>query len=155
MNSDKNAIEPRIIKMIHRHHIFTLATSANNIPYCSTCFYAYDAETNLFIFTSENDTRHIADALKQPKVAGAIALETKIIGKIRGIQFTGEIKEISGNELKKHKKTYLNRFPYVAPFINDTPFWIIEPGFFKLTDNNLGFGKKIIWTKSSDQQLFG
>jgi uncharacterized protein len=147
MNSDVNAIDPMIIKMIRRHHIFTLATSSNNIPYCSTCFYAYEKEANVFIFTSEKDTRHIAEAVKQNRVAGAIALETKIIGKIRGVQFTGEIKEITGDELKKYKKVYLNKFPYVTPFINDTPFWIIAPDLFKLTDNNLGFGKKIIWTK--------
>jgi uncharacterized protein len=152
MNSELNTIDPRIVKMIHRHHIFTLATSANNLPYCSTCFYAYDTESNVFVFTSEKNTRHIAEAVKQNKVAGAIALETKIVGKIRGIQFTGEIKEISGEELKKFKKTYLLKFPYVTPFIKDTPFWIIQPDFFKLTDNNLGFGKKIIWTKASEHQ---
>ncbi len=152
MIPEQNTIDPRIIKMIHRHHIFTLATSSNNIPYCSTCFYAYEAVANVFIFTSEKDTRHIAETLKQNKVAGAIALETKIIGKIRGVQFTGKIKEIHDDELKKYKKIYLHRFPYVTPFINDTPFWIIEPDFFKLTDNNLGFGKKIIWTNSVDFQ---
>jgi len=150
MNSEFNSIDERIIKMIRRHHIFTLATASENIPYCCTCFYAYEKETNVFIFTSEKDTRHIHEASKQNKVAGAIALETKIVGKIRGIQFTGAIKEISGEELTKYKKTYLNKFPYVTPFIKETPFWIIEPDFFKLTDNNLGFGKKITWIKQAD-----
>jgi len=150
MNSDVNSIDQRIVKMIQRHHIFTLATSADNMPYCSTCFYAYEKEDNVFIFTSEKDTRHIAEAMQQSKVAGAIALETKIIGKIRGIQFTGEIKEIAGDELKKYLKIYLNRFPYVAPFIKDTSFWIIVPELLKLTDNNLGFGKKLIWKKEAD-----
>jgi uncharacterized protein len=152
MNSLIHPIDDRIIKMIRRHHIFTLATSYNNIPYCSTCFFAYDPDNNVFIFTSEKDTRHIHEAVKQKQVAGAIALETKIIGKIRGIQFTGEIKEISGEELITYKKVYLNKFPYVTPFIKDTPFWIITPNLLKLTDNNLGFGKKIIWTKAADFQ---
>lgn len=145
-----NAIDPRIIKLIQKHHIFTLATSSENIPYCSTCFYAYYSNENLFVFTSEKNTRHIKEAVNQSKVAGAIALETKIIGKIRGIQFTGEISELSGEELKKLKKIYLAKFPYVTPFIKDTPFWKIEPDFFKLTDNNLGFGKKILWIKNND-----
>lgn len=147
-----NAIDQRIIKLIQKHHIFTLATSSDNIPYCSTCFYAYHSDENLFIFTSEIDTRHIKEALKQSKVAGAIALETKIVGKIRGVQFTGKISELSGDDLKKLKKIYLAKFPYVTPFIKDTPFWKIEPDFFKLTDNNLGFGKKILWTKNDDSQ---
>ncbi len=148
MNAEGNPIDPRIIKMIHRHHIFTLATSSDNVPYCCTCFYAYDHDENVFIFTSEKNTRHIAEAMQQNRVAGAIALETKIIGKIRGIQFTGTIKEISGEELKKYLKIYLTRFPYVAPFIKDTPLWVIIPDFLKLTDNNLGFGKKLIWKKT-------
>jgi uncharacterized protein YhbP (UPF0306 family) len=152
MNSIVNDIDPRIIKMVQRHHIFTLATSSENKPYCSTCFYAYEKEANLFIFTSEKNTRHIAEAVKQNHVAGAIALETKIIGKIRGVQFTGEIKELIDEELKKFRKAYLKRFPYATPFINNTPFWSIEPDFFKLTDNNIGFGKKIIWTKNTDFQ---
>jgi uncharacterized protein len=152
MNSIANDIDTRIVKTIKRHHIFTLATSCGNEPYCCTCFYTYSENENIFIFTSEHETRHIAEALKQKRIAGAIALETKIIGKIRGVQFTGEIYELEGEELKKLRKIYLRRFPYVTPFIKDAPFWKIEPDFLKLTDNNIGFGKKLLWTRATEKQ---
>jgi uncharacterized protein len=142
--------DKQIIKFIRKHHILTLATSFDNKPYCATCFYSYIPEKNVFIITSDKSTRHIHEALKQDIIAGAITLETRIIGKIQGIQFTGKIEELTGEKLKESRKQYLNRFPYAKPFLNDTDFWHIIPDFFKLTDNNLGFGKKIIWNYIAD-----
>jgi len=140
---NNNNIEIRIINFIKEHHIFTLATSSNNHPYTSTCFYVYIAEMNMFVFTSDTTTKHIADAINQPYVAGAIALETNIIGKIRGIQFTGILKRLSEKELYEAKKAYIKRFPIAI--LAKTTLWGITPNLIKMTDNRLGFGKKIIW----------
>ena len=139
-------IDKRILKLISRHHVFTLATSEDNKPYCCSCFYTYIEEKNLFIFTSEKNTRHIEQALKQPFVAGTIALETRIIGKIRGLQFTGQMKEVKGLDLLDARKAYIRKFPYTMPFLKDTAFWSLAPEFIKLTDNRLGFGTKLIWS---------
>jgi uncharacterized protein len=139
-------IDSRIIRFIKKHHILTLATSNQNIPYCCTCFYYYSEKENKFLLTSEKDTRHISEVLIQPQVAGAISLETSMVGKIQGVQFTGIIKELKDEEFKKAKNTYLRRFPIAA--FADLVLWSIEPDFIKLTDNRLGFGKKIIWNKT-------
>jgi len=136
-------IETRIIDFIKEHHIFTLATSSNNQPYTSTCFYVYIESINMFVFTSDETTKHIADAINQPFVAGAIALETSIIGKIRGIQFTGIIKRLEEKELSMAKKAYIMKFPIAL--LAKTTLWGITPNFIKMTDNRLGFGKKLIW----------
>ena len=141
-----NPLDKSILKFISKHHIFTLATSEDNKPYCCTCFYTYIEEKNLFIFTSAYDTRHIGQFMKQPVVAGSIALETRIIGKIRGLQFTGKMAELKDQALKDARKAYLLKFPYTKPFLKDTPFWNITPDFFKLTNNLLGFGTKLIWS---------
>lgn len=138
-----NQIEKRVLDFIAEHHIFTLATSRDNKPYTSTCFYVYLPEINLFVFTSDKNTRHIQDTEQQQTVAGAIALETSIIGKIRGIQFTGIIKELEGNELSVAQKAYIKKFPIAI--LAKTTLWGITPDFIKMTDNRLGFGKKIIW----------
>ncbi len=138
-----NQIEQRVLDFIIEHHIFTLATSRDNIPYTSTCFYVYLPEINLFVFTSDKSTRHIQDVEQQQAVAGAIALETSIVGKIRGIQFTGIIKELEGQELSVAQKAYIRRFPIAI--LAKTTLWGITPNFIKMTDNRLGFGKKIIW----------
>ncbi|MEI7499623.1 MAG: pyridoxamine 5'-phosphate oxidase family protein [Bacteroidota bacterium] len=138
--------EQRIVDFIREHHILTLAVSKNNIPYCATCYYAYLPEQNQFIFTSGYETRHIRDPKEggNYRVAGAIALETKIVGKIRGIQFAGVIREPEGEELKKARSAYLKRFP-IARLMSDLTLWLLDPDFIKMTDNRLGFGKKLIW----------
>jgi hypothetical protein len=138
-------VDNRILSLIREHHIFTLAVTRGTQPWCATCFYVYDEERNLFIFTSEDDTRHIRDAVETGNflTAGAIALETKMIGKIRGIQFTGTMHKLEGAELKTAKKKYLQKFP-IARF--STLFlWGIRPDMMKMTDNRLGFGKKLNW----------
>jgi uncharacterized protein YhbP (UPF0306 family) len=143
----ENPVPGKILSLIREHHIFTLAVSRGSQPWCATCFYVYDEDTNLFIFTSEDDTRHIRDAVETGNflTAGAIALETKMIGKIRGIQFSGNMYRLEGPELKKAKKLYLKRFP-VASF-SALYLWGIKPELMKMTDNRLGFGKKLIWTR--------
>ncbi|MFP4024390.1 MAG: pyridoxamine 5'-phosphate oxidase family protein [Thiohalospira sp.] len=136
-------VDQRIIKFINKHHVLTLATSKKNIPYCANCFYVYSEEENMLIFTSDYETKHIKDVLKQNIVAGSIVLETNVIGKIQGVQFQGKISEPKGGLLKKVKSRYLKRFP--VAMLMKTTLWTVELTFLKFTDNRLGFGKKLIW----------
>ncbi|HOW30960.1 MAG TPA: pyridoxamine 5'-phosphate oxidase family protein [Bacteroidales bacterium] len=141
-------IDRRIISFINKHHIFTLATSSANSPYTCTCFYVYIESLNLFVFTSDEGTRHVAEMAAQPRVSGAIALETKIIGKIQGIQFTGISTLLEGELYKKSLKAYLKKFPYAG--FKELTLWGIEPDFIKMTHNMLGFGTKLTWRKDEN-----
>ena len=87
------AIHERFVRFLRRHHVLTLATVAEGVPYCSNAFYCYDKERNLLVFTSD--------------------------------------------------PAYLKRFPYAA--LAELTLWAIRPDYMKLTDNTLGFGKKLIW----------
>jgi uncharacterized protein len=137
--------DERVVKFIREHHILTLATSNNNEPYCATCFYVFDRKRISFIFTSDMETKHAQDMLKQSKVSGTIALETSMIGKIRGIQFTGSVKILKGDELKSARLIYIKKFP--VAMLKKTTLWEIDADYIKMTDNRLGFGKKIRWKK--------
>jgi hypothetical protein len=55
--------------------------------------------------------------------------------------------KLEGADLKSAKKAYLDKFP-IARF-STLYLWGIKPTAMKMTDNRLGFGKKIIW-KSED-----
>jgi uncharacterized protein YhbP (UPF0306 family) len=77
--------------------------------------------------------------LQNSKVAIGITLETRIVGKVQGAQICGTAKR--GDD--KDKATYIKRFPYAA--VAPLNIWTVEPSFIKLTDNTLGFGKKLIW----------
>ena len=136
--------DKRIIDFIKKHHVLTLATSVSDKPWCANCFYAFLLEEMALVLTSENKTRHISDCLKNPEVAGSIVLETRIVGKIQGIQFTGVMEEPEGPAAKKARQAYLKRFPYAVLF--DTTLWLLKLKTIKMTDNRLGFGKKLIYT---------
>jgi hypothetical protein len=138
-------IDKRVLSLISEHSIFTLAITRGLQPWCATCFYVYDQQRNLFIFTSEDDTRHIRDAVETGNflTAGAIALETKMIGKIRGIQFSGIMHRLEGEELETARKQYLKKFPIAR--LSTLYLWGIIPDMIKMTDNRLGFGRKLIW----------
>ena len=133
-------IDNRIIDFIRRHHVLTLATSVEDEPYCAACFYTYDKERNRIVFTSDDSTRHAQQMLENAKVAVGITLETRIVGKVQGVQICGVASR--GND--EDKRLYIKRFPYAA--LAPLNIWAVEPTFIKLTDNTLGFGKKLIWS---------
>jgi uncharacterized protein len=138
-------VDSRIIKFLRKHHVLTIATTVDNEPWCANCFYVYLEEENALVFTSDRDTRHGKEFIRNPAVAGSVVLETMIIGKIRGIQFQGTISEAEGELLSKAKWAYLKKFPPAA--LMDTHLWIVKLTLIKMTDNRLGFGKKLIWIK--------
>jgi len=137
--------EKRIVEFIHEHHVLTLATVEENTPWCSNCFYTYLEEENCFVFTSDDETKHARHAMSNANVAGSVVLETTLVGKIQGIQFTGIMERPGTDLLKKAKKAYLKKFPYAA--LMKTSLWVLNLNHIKMTDNRLGFGKKLIWEK--------
>ena len=138
-------VDRRIIEFINEHHVLTLATSSGNEPWCANCFYVYLEKENAFVFTSDMLTKHIQDSQQQPLVAGSVVLETNTIGKIRGLQFQGEMIKLENGHLNVAKKAYLKRFP--VAMLMKTTLWAVKPVLLKFTDNRLGFGKKLLWKK--------
>jgi uncharacterized protein YhbP (UPF0306 family) len=136
-------IDSRIIRFFKKHHVLTISTCVENIPWCASCFYVYLEEENSLVFTSDRDTRHGQEFLKNRLVAGSVVLETMVIGKIRGIQFQGIVFEPEDKLLALAKSAYLKRFPVAA--LMDTNLWIVKLTLIKMTDNRFGFGKKLIW----------
>ena len=136
-------IDSRIIRFFRKHHVLTIATSVNNEPWCANCFYVYLEYENALVFTTDNDTRHGQEFIKNTMVAGSVVLETMVIGKIRGIQFQGIVSEAEGEILSKARWAYLKRFPPAV--LMDTHLWVVKLTLIKMTDNRLGFGKKLIW----------
>lgn len=136
MKSDLDKIET----FLNKHHVLSLATSiADEISSCSL-FYAFDKSKTSFVVASSDDTTHIQHILKNPSVAGTVVLETKIVGKIQGVQFRGKVSILNDENLKK---LYFKTFPLALPM--NPKLWVVKVDYLKMTDNTLGFGKKIIW----------
>ena len=130
-------LEEAIVTFLKKHHLLTLATCNENVPYCASCFYAFDDKHATFIIATETKTRHAKEALHNTHVAGTVALETKIVGKIQGVQFTGLFRKASREE----EKSYLKHFPFAIAM--QPSLWSIDIHYLKFTDNTLGFGKKL------------
>ncbi|MCK5857251.1 MAG: pyridoxamine 5'-phosphate oxidase family protein [Bacteroidales bacterium] len=136
-------IEQKFKDFINDHHVLSLSTVKDGQPYTSNCFYVYLPEQNMFVFTSDKETRHGSEMLDNPKVGANIVLETKTVGKIQGLQMMGISEPLKGEELKKGKLAYLKSYPYAI--LKLETMWGLKVNFLKLTDNRLGFGKKLIW----------
>lgn len=135
-------MESKILKFISKHHLLTLATvGEEGAPYCSNAFFSFDKGRELFVFTSSLETLHGQHMAHNPIVAASIALETKVVGKVQGLQITGRVYEGSAED----RCSYIAAYPYAAAA--PLTLWRLEPDFMKLTDNTLGFGKKLIWNR--------
>ena len=134
----------KIIAFIEQHHVLSLATTLDNMPSVCSAFYIYDVQSHSFVIASSEETLHIEHVKVNENVAGNILLETKEIGKIQGLQFFAKMQALEDERLKK---CYFKRFPYALALL--PKLWKIEVNSFKLTDNRLGFGKKIIYEYAS------
>lgn len=139
----KNDLE-KINSFIQDHHVLSLATfHTNELNVCSL-FYIYSLQMNAFVFASSDTTTHIKQAKENSHVSGNILLETKDITKIQGVQFRGTVKI---NDNATLEKLYFEAFPHAKTM--QPTLWKIQIGYFKMTDNTLGFGQKLIWQDSS------
>ena len=143
-------IDERIKRFFKRHHVLTIATTVDNEPWCANCFYVYLTDENALVFTTDLETRHGQEFLINSLVAGSVVLETSILGKIRGIQFQGIVTEPEGDLAEKVMDAYLKRFP--VAMLMETRLWIVKLTHIKMTDNKLGFGKKIVWKKEESRE---
>lgn len=133
----------RIAGFIMSHHVMTVATVSGGEPWCANLFYSYMREENLFVFTSDHGTRHGKEMAGGGLVAASIVLETRSVGKVQGLQLQGSAVPAGGDMLKKARASYLKRFPYAA--VAELNLHVLRPSMFKLTDNRLGFGRKLYW----------
>jgi uncharacterized protein len=133
---------PKIVSFLKQHHLLCLATCKEDTLSSCSLFYAFDEKTNSFIVASDQKTEHIDNVLTNNRVAGSVHLQTDIVGKIQGVQFKGEMALCDD----ARKSIYLKTFPY-ALALNPT-LWVIRIDYVKMTDNRLGFGKKLIWTRA-------
>ena len=135
MRSDLEKIDT----FLQEHHVMSLATSSEDELSVCSLFYVFVKEMHSFIVASSDETTHIQHIKFNSKVAGSIVLETKIVGKIQGVQFRGKFSELENKEIKK---LYYKAFPYALAM--NPQLWQIKIDSFKMTDNKLGFGKKIL-----------
>ncbi|MBR8463519.1 hypothetical protein KDD93_02905 [Campylobacter sp. faydin G-24] len=134
-------MDKNIIKFIKKMHLVSVAVISEDIPYAFSCFYAFDEDRLNLLVASSSTTTHIKALAQNPEVGGTIALDTKIVGKIEGIQLRGTMQKAN----EQMSKIYFKRYPYALAMKPE--IWCISLKWIKFTSNTLGFGKKLIWER--------
>jgi uncharacterized protein YhbP (UPF0306 family) len=139
-------MEDRILKYLEQQIVFTIATSVDEYPYCANCFYSYHKASQSLLFLSDATTRHIREAIINPHVAGTIQNGVTSVAKLQGIQFQGNFSTPSTQEQKVFYANYYDKFPFAKG--RPAAIWSIQLTEIKMTDNTLGFGKKVSWKRN-------
>ncbi len=138
-------MEERIRKFIRKQKLMTLGTSKDDIPYCCVVFYSFDEEKNALYFISNPSSRHSEEIFLNPIVGGTITKPELKIVKLQGVQFTGCCSLLEGAEAEAAGRHYLATHP--VAYWSKERIWKLDLDWVKMTDNTLGFAKKIVWEK--------
>ncbi|MGP3036050.1 YhbP family protein [Serratia ureilytica] len=131
---------------IGKQHVLTLCAGDGLDMWCANCFYVFDAATMALWLMTEPHTRHGGLMLNNSRVVGTIAPKPKSIALIRGVQYRAEAVLLSGEEAETARARYCKRFPIARAM--KASVWRLDLHEVKMTDNTLGFGKKLHWARS-------
>jgi len=132
-----------IARYLKKQHV--LSVCGGNPVWCANCFYLFNAEKVAFWLMTETTTRHGEQMREDEQVAGTVNGQPKSVLLIKGVQYAGRIALLEGDEEQAARRAYIKRFPIAARAT--APLWEIKLDELKMTDNALGFGKKLSWTR--------
>ena len=146
-------LKQQILDYIQSHNTMTLATSASDVPWAATVFYASD-DVRLYFF-SVPETRHCENLAVNSRVAVTIQEDYKDWREIKGIQLEGQVMHVDGIlEKGKAMIIYARKYPDVMKLFTDPDSGIFHKAFLKVKfycvvperifyiDNAQGFGKR-------------
>ena len=136
-----------ISRWLAKQHVVSWSVARDGELWAACAFYLYDKERVAFYLLSDESTRHARMSGKRAAVAGTVNGQPKTVALIRGVQFRGEIRLLEGDEAAAVRERYNRRFP-VARMLA-APAWELRIDEMKFTDNTLGFGKKLLWSRDS------
>jgi uncharacterized protein YhbP (UPF0306 family) len=143
------SLASKIIAFLQEAKVLTYCTVVEDQPHCAPCYFSFlEQDDNYYLlFKSSADTQHIQEALINPKVAGSVLPNRKIeVSSNQGVQFKG-LFIVDKEDRGKLKKAYYTKFPYAKAVPGEV--WSIQLDHLKMTDNTLGFGKKLKWSREN------
>ncbi|CNK71462.1 Uncharacterized protein conserved in bacteria [Yersinia frederiksenii] len=132
-----------ITRFLRRQHVLTLCAGSGMDMWCANCFYVFDEAPMALYLMTEKHTRHGELMQINPQVVGTIATASRTVALIKGIQYRGEITPLQGEAEQAARQRYCRRFPVAK--IASAPLWQLTLLEIKMTNNTLGFGKKLHW----------
>lgn len=135
-----------ISRYLSKNHVLALCAQAEGDIWSANCFYVADVDRMVLYFMTELKTRHGTLMHKNPHVVGTIATQPKTVALIKGIQYSGVATVLEGEAEKVARSQYCKHFPVAA--VMKAPIWQLALNEIKMTDNTLGFGKKLLWGRA-------
>lgn len=115
-------------------------------PYCFVYFYAFDNQKGIFYFKSSANSLHSVIMKNNPFIAGTVLPDRLNKLSVKGIQFQAKVLNSKTPEVQDGMRNYLKKHP--VALLMPGELWALQVNQIKMTDNTLGFGKKIIWNRS-------
>lgn len=135
------------IDYLKKHHVLTLCAGSGETLWAANCFYVFDEQSVCFWLMTEETTRHGQLMSENPRVVGTVTTPPKSVMLIKGVQYAGEIFRPEGQREQQALACYQKKFPIARAM--KAPLWEIRLDELKMTNNTLGFGKKIHWQRSA------
>lgn len=140
-------MDKHIIDFIEKQKTATVCClDDENNPYCFSVFYVFDKVERCLYFKSSASSNHANYLLKNKKVAGSILPDKLNMLVIRGIQFTGFVR--NERAIQHHATVeYYKKIPFALAMPGEVCALQLET--IKMTDNTIGLGKKISWQREN------
>jgi uncharacterized protein YhbP (UPF0306 family) len=128
----------------------TLATHGAEGPWASAVFYASEGAS--LIFLSAATTRHCRNLALDARCAATIQEDYREWSQIKGIQLEGRVVELQGEEERRARHLYGEKFPIVGAVADVSPaivkalarvrWFRLLPEHLHFIDNSRGFGHR-------------
>lgn len=115
------------------------------IPYCFSCYYAVTSNKGFLYFKSSLNAYHTSLLSTNQKLSGTILPDILNKWVPKGIQWQGELLHEQYPASSEAANFYHKKFP-LALVLEGTVF-TIRLDHIKMTNSQLGFGKKSIWKR--------
>jgi uncharacterized protein YhbP (UPF0306 family) len=151
-----DALRAEITDFLDNQAAMTIATTATNVPWATSVFYARDDDLNLY-FLSSPTTRHSTNIGGNANVAVTIIGDEKDWQKVRGVQVEATAAQVAPSELSSAADIYFGRFPVFRDMVGAPEgadeealvaamqyvhFYKITPRMIRMIDNGKGFAHK-------------
>jgi len=146
-------LKQQVLDYLESHNTMTLATSAGDVPWAATVFYASD-KLRLYFFSAP-DSRHCQNLAANARVAVTIQEDYKDWRQIKGIQLEGRVILVDGVlEKSKAMAIYARKYADIIKLFTDpgsgvfykaflkVKFYCVEPERVFYIDNEQGFGQR-------------
>ncbi|MBT9432794.1 YhbP family protein [Candidatus Sodalis endolongispinus] len=140
-------MDDQLAAICRKQHVLTLCAGNMDDLWCANCFYVFHAPAMALWLLTSNQTRHGELMRQNARVAGTIARQQKTVALIKGVQYRGIITCLEGEAERQARGCYYHRFPLAKAISSPSPLWQLNLLEVKMTDNTLGFGKKLRWQR--------